>query len=206
MRVNMKYDVFRLFPIPIVKFKFKYHSKYYFENIEKSVNLPEEWEIPLNTSFPNIQDDDNFIHFTIRDRLKSDVQICINEVFSDLNLPINYSLNEFWYNIYHKNQGQETHNHLTYINQKSNYWSGIYYNKNASPTKFNRSDVSYQTHFFPGYRESKIKDCYYYSMSPYVEDGDILLFPPHLQHEVLVNNLQDSNMRLTFSFNLVLDF
>jgi hypothetical protein len=201
----MEYDVFRLFPTPIIKFKFKYHERYFFENIEKKVNIPEDWLKPLNTSFPNVKDDDDFINIEKREHLKRDIKESIDEVFCDLNLPTNYYINEFWYNIYHLNQGQETHNHIPSVNYRSNYWSGIYYNKNASPTRFIRSDLWFKTHLFPNYQKSEISDCYYYTMSPFVDDGDIILFPPYLEHEVPEIKLEDPDMRLTFSFNLVLE-
>ena len=38
--------------------------------------------------------------------------------------------------------------------------------------------------------------------SPPVEDGDILLFPPHLEHSVQSKPENKNKMRMTFSFNI----
>lgn len=198
------YDIIKLFPIPLIKFRFKYHESYYFNNIEKCVKKPEGWEMPLNTSFPNIQDNDILISKSTKDQLKTDIKFCIDEVFSQMNMPTDYCFIDFWYNIYHKDQGQESHEHLPMVNAKLPYWSGIYYNKNSSPTEFSRPSKLYQTQLFPGYKDCEIKDSYYYSFRPDVMDGDILLFPPYLSHSVSNIILEEPNMRLTFSFNLEL--
>lgn len=199
------YSIINLFPIPLIKFKFKYHDLYFFENIEKCENKPEGWELPLNTSFPNIGDNDNLISRQNRDQLKKDIKFCICEVFSQMKLPINFKFKDFWYNIYHKGQGQELHEHLSMVDNKLPYWSGIYYNKNSSPTEFIRPSKLYQTQLFPGYENCEINESYFYSFRPVVEDGDILLFPPYLSHSVSNITLEEPNMRLTFSFNMELE-
>lgn len=199
------FEVLNIFPIPLIKFKFKYHKNYNFNNIEKSIRLPDGWTVPLNSSFPNIKDDDNLVKPKTRDFLMSDIQFCINEVFEELNLPTNYTFKDFWYNIYHKEQGQESHHHLSYVSDYGVYWSGVYYNKNSSPTEFTRPDRLYQSQLFPGYKDCGIKESYYYTFNPNVEDGDILLFPPYLYHCVPEVQLKEPEMRMTFSFNLQLN-
>ena len=40
------HKVINLFPVPIIQIEFDKHHEYYFEDIEKIVNLPEGWEDP----------------------------------------------------------------------------------------------------------------------------------------------------------------
>lgn len=199
------FNVLALFPNPIIHFKFQYHHKYFFEDIEKKVNLPEGWIVPLNTSFPSILDDDPIVTPDIRDELISDLKKNIDEVFFQLKCPMNYYFSDFWYNIYHDNQGQEIHHHFAKPGNKTVYWSGIYYNKNSSPTKFYRPSKMYSTQLFPGYEHSEIHDFYYATYSPKVEDGDVIMFPAYFEHSVDSKDYHKDNMRMTFSFNLTLD-
>ena len=37
---------------------------------------------------------------------------------------------------------------------------------------------------------------------PFVEDGDIILFPPYLEHSVKSKQNPKDDMRMTFSFNI----
>jgi hypothetical protein len=64
-----------------------------------------------------------------------------------------------------------------------------------------RSDAISRTQEFPGWTESKIGDCFKPCFSPEVETGDILLFPPYLQHDVMT---PPGKTRITIAFNLEL--
>lgn len=121
-----------------------------------------------------------------------------------INLPNNVDFLNFWYNIYHNNQGKEPHWHLPSVGNQMPYWSGIYYNKNCNPTIFHRDHGSYRTHNFAGVEDSEINDCAWVEYIPNIVDGDILLFPPHLIHSVKLDSRYKELMRLTFSFNLKL--
>ena len=81
---------------------------------------------------------------------------------------------------------------------------GIYYNKNATPTVFHRGDKIYKTQLFNGSESTSLAPCLCASFSPSVEDGDILLFPPYLEHSVESQPQHKNNMRMTFSFNIAL--
>lgn len=199
----MTYTILSPFAIPIIKFQFKNHEKYIFNEINRQENVPYEWEHSVNSSFPWIKDDDKFIKPNVRDSLISDVKESIQEIFEDLKIPKDFYFEEFWYNIYHEEQGQEMHNHLPFAHGRVPYWSGIYYNKNASPTKFARPDKIYTTQLFEGYKESLLGEFYFYSFHPDVSDGDIILFPPYLDHYVDEDDDRKNNMRVTFSFNLI---
>lgn len=197
------YSISEIFSTPIIKIKFKYHKKYKFKDIEKKEKYPGHWKIPLNTTFPNIITSDEFIDIQTINHLKLDIKKSINVVFKKLNLPVNYEFNNFWYNIYHLNQGQEPHNHLPQdgLHLEKIYWSGIYYAKNATPTSFFTPSSFGDLYNFLGASDSKLKKFYTHKILLEVNDGDILLFPPYLTHSV--SKVEKENpMRLTFSFNL----
>jgi hypothetical protein len=198
----MDHKVINLFPVPIIQIEFDKHHKYYFEDIEKSVNIPEGWEKPLNSTFPDIPDDNNFISPIVRDCLKIDLLKCIKSVFKQLTIHSNIYIDEFWYNIYHDNQGQELHDHMGSAHGDNAFWSGIYYNKNASPTVFIRPDKIYKTQSFENCENSAISESFCHQYSTEVKDGDIILFPSYLDHYVQSQSWHKNNMRLTFSFNI----
>jgi ectoine hydroxylase-related dioxygenase (phytanoyl-CoA dioxygenase family) len=59
-----------------------------------------------------------------------------------------------------------------------------------------------RTQEFPGWMDTKISDCFQASFTPNVESGDVLMWPPYLKHGVFTGN--NSKMRMTFAFNLVI--
>jgi hypothetical protein len=193
--------LYNVFPIPVVSFKFSKHYKYSFPEIEKLDRRPKTWTTPLNTSYPNVNDDDPFLPLDVRDSLKNDLNEDLSVVFSNLDIPSRFKFDEFWYNVYHDNQGQEPHTHLNGCVNPIPYWCGIYYNKNATPTKFYRPDLLNRIHQFPvGKNAQPFIQYFSDTVEPPVEEGDVILFPPYLKHSVSTGS--DAKMRLTFSFNL----
>lgn len=199
----MNYNILTPFAVPIIRIRFKKHENYIFNDIERCENIPDGWSCSINSSFPKISNNDSFLSSEVRDSLMSDLKESIQEVFVDLKIPEKFYFDDFWYNIYHEDQGQEEHNHLPMAGGKLPYWSGIYYNKNSSPTNFVRPDRNYETQLFKGYQTSLISHFYYSSFYPNVEDGDIILFPPYLSHYVDEDENRKNNMRVTFAFNMV---
>ena len=55
------------------------------------------------------------------------------------------------------------------------------------------------------YDNSKLNDFYKDTWASSVQDGWIMLFPPHLTHGIKVGIENRNKMRLTFSFNLAID-
>lgn len=200
------FDVFGAFYVPFIVIKFSNHNQYNFSKfIEKKDYRPKGWKKPIHTTFPNIPPDDTFISKEKNDQLKNDLIDDIKQVFSDLNMPNDIYFPNFWYNIYHDGQGQESHNHMSAVGERLAYWSGIYYYQNSTPTVFTRSDYLYKTQEFPGHEESHLNYCFYENFYPYVEDGDIVLFPPYLEHHVPDLQVDEKNkeqMRVTFAFNI----
>ena len=190
------------FSVPFVTFKFSKHTEYDFKPIEKSVRKPDEWHMPLNTSYPNIEDDDPYIKPNVRDRLKRDLQEDLVDVMKDLGIMPLFKMKDFWYNIYHDNQGQEVHDHLSDCTSKNPTWSVIYYYRNAPGTVFIRNDDWYRTQEFPMWRNSMLAECYMPSYIPDLTDGDVIMFPPYIKHMVRYSDNPD--FRLTFATNLTL--
>ena len=193
-----------LFPVPLFKIKFKDHYKYNFPEVEKMDRKPDGWIESLNSSFPNIPDNDSIVPSYLRDNLKRDLKSSIVEVFQPLNIPTNIEFLQLWYNIYHDNQGQEKHTHFSYVGRPVPFWSGIYYNKKASPTKFINQNFMVNTQKFSGFEKTPLAACLADSYNPPVEDGDIILFPPYLPHGVESIPAHEDKMRMTFSFNITL--
>ena len=199
------FETIGLFPVPLLKIKFKDHYKYNFPEVERRDQKPDSWVRSLHTTFPGIPDDDLIVSPMVRDSLMRDLKDAVVEVSQELNIPTNIYLLQLWYNIYHDNQGQERHNHLGGVGNSPPLWSGVYYNKNASPTQFFRSDSSYKTQIFDGYKQSALAPCLCPWVAPSVEDGDILLFPPYVEHSVESTLEHKNKMRMTFSFNINLN-
>lgn len=195
----MEIFVDALFATPLIKFKFSKHQSYNFPEVPKKHRKPPLWIKSLNTSF-GASGDDDFLPTEIRDILVNDITEDLINVFESLDIPPNICISDFWYNIYHDNQGQEEHDHLCPCTQVNPFWSGIYYNKNPTPTRFIRNDRYHRLTRIPEISNSKLKNFFEDSISPNVEPGDIILFPPWVEHSVDTGDCSD--MRLTFSFNV----
>ena len=202
--MSNNFEMIGLFPVPLLKIKFKDHHKYNFPEVEKKVQKPDDWKTPLQTTYPFIEDDDPLVPYSIKESLTKDLYHSIVETFEQLNIPTNIEFEQLWYNIYHDNQGQEIHDHLGGVGNVLLFWSGIYYNKNATPTTFYRGDNTYRTQRFDGFEKTALHPCLVDSSNPLVEDGDILLFPPYLTHSFTSEPQHKNGMRMTFSFNIAL--
>ena len=201
-----KYNLHKIFPIPILTFKFDNHKNYFFDDIEYKKNVPQNWICDINSTYPEISDSDTFIDKNKKENLKNDLLEEIKKMFLDGNIPNNIAFKDnFWYNIYHDNQYQERHNHLM-LHDTTPLWSGVYYNKNPSPITFHQTSSIYKTNKFKDYENSILRDSYYDMFDLTPEEGTVIIFPPYLDHEVLSNkNLNKNKMRLTFAFNIFLE-
>tara|TARA_B100001094_G_scaffold192836_1_gene186696 strand:+ start:11782 stop:12387 length:606 start_codon:yes stop_codon:yes gene_type:complete len=197
----MPIELKRLFSVPIVKFKFTKHYQYNFPSIEKSERIPDGWEISLNTSFPFTEEDDPYIDKDVNDRLREDLLDDISKTLMKLELPHNISMDQFWYNVYHDNQGQEPHDHTSGSGTPNCYWCGIYYHKGASSTLFH-APHRYMKTTIPSDTGPLMQSFYTDLHDQEVDDGDVILFPSYLVHEVRPNPTRN-DMRLTFSFNIM---
>jgi hypothetical protein len=189
------------FSVPFIQFQFNNHEKYTFPNLEKIDRKPEDWVASVNTSFPQITNNDPHISPIFRDNLKKDLMYDIKTIFRDLDIKNDFVMDQFWYNVYHEHQGQEPHDHLSDCTGKSPFWSMIYYNRGTTPTCFIRSDSLYRTQEFPEWLETKVNQCFVNEYVPEITEGDIILFPPYIKHFVRHHG---DEMRVTFASNLLL--
>jgi hypothetical protein len=195
----MRITVDSLFATPLIKFKFTKHDLYNFPEIPKKHRKPFGWKKSLNTSFGDV-DGDDFLSLEIKNNLVEHINQDLIVVFNSLDIGSKIKISELWYNVYHDNQGQEPHDHLPDCTMVMPFFCGIYYNKNASPTTFIRNDNYHHLTRVPSIQNSKLKNFFDDIACPEVTPGDIILFPPWVNHSVDTKN--DSNMRLTFSFNI----
>ena len=201
----MKEHVIPLFSTPIIQFKFEKHDDYVnqFDNWERVDRFPISWSTPLNTSFPNISEDDPYVDSSVTNKLKDDIMFQLKKVMLNQNIPTDLYYQCFWYNAYYKGQGQEPHNHLS-VDGEDPLWSGIYFAKNCYPGQlvFVKTEYSHRSQQWFDWDKSKLKT-YYQEISPtQFSSGDVVLFPPHLHHSVKVDERNIDNQRLTFSFNI----
>lgn len=196
----MTIELIPLFATPVIKFRFSKHKNYNFPDIGRSEKIPDGWEISLNSSFPLIEDDDPYISSHVRDSLENDLLSDIKKILTKLDISNSIFMESFWYNIYHDNQGQEPHEHICGAGSSNNYWSGVYYSKGASPIKFH-SAHKYMKLCTPPEVGPIMSDFYCDMYDLEVDDGEAILFPPWLVHEVVPDKTR-KNMRLTFTFNI----
>jgi hypothetical protein len=192
-----------IFSTPILFSKFAKHGTHEFPSIEKVDRKPFGWIMPLNTSFPGIEEHDPYISKELLQQVRDDVLEHCVEVMKECNMPHDISFKHFWYNSYYEGQGQEIHNHLG-RNNVNPFWSGIYLCQNCYPgqLQFTKMDNSMRTQSRFPYNDSMIASYYQDMFHVRVKDGYILLFPPHLNHHVKIGVENRHKMRLTFSFNI----
>jgi hypothetical protein len=199
----MSIELIPLFSVPVIKFKFSKHNKYNFPTIERRERIPDGWEVSLNSSYPCIEDGDPYIFPETRDCIERDLFSDVQAVLKRLGISYKGAyFTDTWYNVYHDDQGQEPHDHLLNAGEPNSYWSGIYYNRGASPTKFHNAHRYMKLCMPPDiHPDSPISDMYADMHDQEVEDGDVILFPPWLVHEVVPDKTR-TEMRLTFTFNV----
>lgn len=195
-----------LFATPVIVTKFPKHSAYNWEPFEKIDRKPKQWFTSVNTSFPETKSDDPYIPQDIHDNLKRDIFEHVQKVLSCYNMNPNVKFSNFWYNAYYEGQGQEPHNHLSQHNLNP-FWCGIYFAHNCFPHQLsfasNNHDLRTQQNF--AHWISNLKDHYDQLWSSSIPTGHIVLFPPHLTHGIKVGKENRNKMRLTFSFNILID-
>lgn len=196
MQITLK----SLFATPLIRFKFSKHHLYNFPDIPKKHKKPDGWVRSLNSSFGETEGD-SFFPLDTKNKLTQDIIDDLKVVFESLDLPTNIHIsdNDIWYNVYHDEQGQEKHDHICSCVKINSFWCGVYYNKNPSPTTFYNNQRYHKLTYVPEIDNSKLSNFFSDQFEPEVEPGDIILFPPWLEHSVEPNN---HNMRLTFAFNL----
>ena len=72
-------EVLGLFATPIIKFKFEKHDEYVdkWENWKKDDRQPIGWQCAVNTSFPQVEQDDPYAPMEVVDQLETDLYILL---------------------------------------------------------------------------------------------------------------------------------
>lgn len=185
-----------LFPTFLIKFPFDKHTEYQnlFDHVSEdniSERVPKKWTARLNTNYGF---DDNLLSVEKFKLLEKHVFNCVIS-----NLPCkNFQLSNFWYNIYKRDFYQESHHHCDI----GTVLSGIYFHKNTTPPQF----INPEAPVIGAMGYHSLLDKTWFSKTrkshhtPEVKDGDIIVFPSDLIHEV--PRYDKDGLRITFSFNL----
>tara|TARA_B000000441_G_C21738579_1_gene351844 strand:+ start:135 stop:809 length:675 start_codon:yes stop_codon:yes gene_type:complete len=202
----LEVETLGLFATPTIVTPFPKHKNYKWESFERVDRKPEQWFTPLNTSFPDIEDDDPYVDKETSDKLKGDILGHLQKVFQCYNMPHEIRYSAFWYNAYYEGDAQEPHDHLAPDNHNP-YWCGIYFAKNCFDGQlvFQQKNPALRLQQTFDYPNSKLAEYYNDAWVSAMQDGMIFLFPPHLTHGIKVGAENRNKMRLTFSFNLAID-
>ena len=198
-------QIIELFPTPIIKFRFEKHDEYAgkWENWDVVKRQPKSWQCELNTSFPQVRQDDPYAPMDVVNNLEKDLLFQVKKLHKSYGLMTDIEFYNFWYNAYYTGQGQEWHNHLPEAGLAP-IWSGVYFAKNcfAGQFAFQRTDLSMRTQGPMNIQNSLLRKYYDDCLATEFTDGDVVLFPPHLNHSVKLRNDENiTEQRLTFSFN-----
>ena len=174
-----------IFPTRVYKFKLNSHEEIksqYLDSIIQSYEdnlyeVPEDWETnKISTSFNSKQ--------IIKSIPKEYCEV-FDKVFDK---PWSGTFS-YWHNVCKNGEYQETHHHLPA------YYSAIHF------LKFDNEEhmppVFYDPNRLVNYRYAPQK------FTPSIEEGDVLIFPSHLEH--FVPGKDYKTHRVTISFNLTLD-
>ena len=156
-------------------------------------NQPTNWFCKVHTSYLNTEEK--------LEEIKAMYNSNIIEFFQEINFPeCEIKIQYAWYNVYKKGQWQEVHNH--YGGTDGTYFSAVHflkYNKEKhSPLVFNNTNQTLLQPFRLG-RESSI-DFWDIKLPIEVEEGDIIIFPSVLDHQVPPQETDET--RITISFNI----
>jgi hypothetical protein len=198
-------EVIELFSTPIIKFRFEKHDEYNdkWDNWDVVKRQPRSWQCELNTSFPQVQQDDPYAPMEAVNQLQKDLLFQVKKLHKSYGLMTEIVFYNFWYNAYYAGQGQEWHNHLPEAGLAP-IWSGVYFAKNCLPGQFafQKTDLSMKTQGPINVQSSPLRKYYDDNYITNFVDGDVVLFPPHLNHCVKLSDDQNvTDQRLTFSFN-----
>lgn len=198
-------EVIELFSTPIIRFKFEKHDEYHakWENWDVVKRQPRSWQCELNTSFPQVQQDDPYAPMEAVNQLQKDLLFQVKKLHKSYGLMTEIVFYNFWYNAYYAGQGQEWHSHLPEYGLAP-IWSGVYFAKNCLPGQFafQKTDLSMKTQGPINVQSSSLRKYYDDTYITNFADGDVVLFPPHLNHCVKLSDDENvTDQRLTFSFN-----
>ena len=167
--------------------------------------VPEGW---TTTKIITSIDDDRVNEFLFDCKELKEQYIDVIESFCDDKYII--EIDEIWFNYYIDGEYQEQHNHLdsamevrTKSNSPISTFSCIHflcYDKEVhSPVVFKDPISIIRSHSFE-FASHKHDDGH----KPDISEGDMIMFPSYLEHEVKAGRPTPGNPRITISFNLKL--
>lgn len=193
--------IYRIFSPFYYKGKVKNHDRMRSElapHIEESYNKnpnnqPKSWSCKVHTSY--LETDEKL------EEIKQMYYENIVEFLQEINFPkCRIDIERAWFNVYREGQWQEVHNHFG--GKDGTYFSAVHflkYNKTKHTSLvFNNTNSTLLQPFTLG-RESHID--YWDIKHPLnIEEGDIIIFPSTLDHQVYPQETNES--RITISFNV----
>lgn len=143
--------------------------------------------------------------------LNTDIGKELNRQYSDtiktfFDIPFQLQINDIWYNLYENGEYQESHTHFGTYNNPNHYACVHFLNYDPS--------VHSPLCVLDPLRHIRISSFEYFNESDYKDDhqfldvkqGDVVMFPAYLEHEVRPGPPTPGNPRITISFNIkVLD-
>ena len=197
-------NIFELFPTPVYKFSLSNHKEYkekitktllekYEDNAQTSIPWTgncNSWQIDLGELNLNMQD----VYGEIMEGFKKYLDYL--EVKADRS----FSMIDSWFNVHTHEMYQEEHGHMPafisgtyYIQFDKEKDNSLYFLSNNK--EFIYSAWSMNVPVSRMNLDNKIQLD--------VEEGDVLLFPSTLHHNVPKSKVKHDNLRITNSFNII---
>tara|TARA_B100000686_G_C16446504_1_gene789762 strand:+ start:109 stop:735 length:627 start_codon:yes stop_codon:yes gene_type:complete len=174
----------------------------YIEETKDSNEIPTDWMTDkVNTSFSNMEIEKGLTSDTRGEELISQYMKVLDDFF-DQPYSMKISWPGIWYNYYVDGEWQEQHNHLSSPSFTNVcHFSCIHF---LSFDKENHNSVTFIDPLMNIRCHSlEFKNHEYYAKSGlYVTEGDFLMFPSYLEHEVKKGKPTPDYPRITMSFNV----
>lgn len=159
--------------------------KKYITNNIRQYGTPSSWNCSVNSSFG--QDNGWLVDIVSMYRDNYD------EYFAQFNMKCNMHLIDIWYNEYFNSQYQERHHHLPadiscihYISLAESHSGTTFIN----PYSLHNASNSLMNCKSP------------HTFTPYVQEGDIVIFPSYLEHFVRVQSVEEQRITLSWNYRL----
>lgn len=141
----------------------------------------------------------------LKDEINKHINIfleCMNSVCNN-NINYKFIIEKLWYNVYEKNDFQETHNH----SGKDTFFSFVYilksknFNDDSKLFFVNPKDPIYVLNTF----EEIFNNLNYQKhFIPQLQEGSIIIFPSHMEHGVSIHkNINDKRISISGNIKLI---
>ena len=172
----------------------------YIEETKDSNEIPTEWLTnKVNTSFSNREIEKGLTNDTRDKELKDQYTKVLDDFFDQ---PYSMKMSGIWYNYYTDGEWQEQHHHLSSpLFTNVCHFSCIHFlsfdEENHNPVSFIDPLSNIRCHSL----EFKSHE-YYPKMYPELVEGEFIMFPSYLEHEVKKGKPTPDYPRITISFNI----